>query len=102
MTYAWFSGTGGVFALLVGLVALAGMPMSMLFKEKFKAISGKQFIPEDYDGVFRFVPANRDGRLLLIMLGGVFNLLPFTLILLAVISHFQTLMRLVKVGNQLQ
>lgn len=93
MTYAWYAATGNTTALLVGSAALTGMPMSMLFKEKFQAVTGKPFLP-GYDGISRYLLANRDGRLFIIMLGGIFNLLPFTLILLAAVTHLQTLIRL--------
>lgn len=96
MTYAWFSSTGSTAALLLGSAALAGVPMSMLFKEKFQAVTGKQYIPELYDGISGYLPANRDGRLFLVMLGGFFNLIPATLTALAAISHLQAIIRLVR------
>ena len=70
MAYAWHSATGHPAALLVGAAALAGMPLSMLFKEKFRNAFGRPFIPEDYDGWLRYAPVNRDGRLFVVMLGG--------------------------------
>lgn len=94
MSYACYSTTGHPLALLIGVAALTGLPMSMLFKEKYNTLTGKAFIPEINDGVFRYLPANRDGRLFIIMLGGIFNLLLPTLVLLAAITHFQTLLRL--------
>lgn len=96
MAYAWHSATGQPAALLAGAAALAGMPLSMLFKEKFRNAFGKPFIPEAYDGWLRYVPANRDGRLFVVMLGGVFNQLPAALVLLAAVSHLQVLVRLYK------
>ena len=97
MACAWYSATNSTTALLVSAAALAGMPMSMLFKEKYHSLTGKPFLPELHDGVFRYLPANRDGRLFIVMLGGIFNLLPATLIILAVVAHLQTFLRLYKV-----
>ncbi|NLJ77191.1 MAG: NTP transferase domain-containing protein [Peptococcaceae bacterium] len=94
MTYGWYSVTTGGVALLVGAAALIGAPMSMLFKEKFHALMGKPYIPETHDGLCRYLPANRDGRLFIIMLGGILNLVPAALVLLAVITHLQTAFRL--------
>jgi len=45
----------------------------------------------------RYFPANRDGRLFIIMLGGILNLLPAALVLLAVGTHLQTFIRLYNV-----
>ena len=94
MTYAWYSASENPTAFLVGAIALLGAPMSMLFKEKFQAITGNTFVPELHDGPTRYLPSNRDGRLFIIMLGGIFNLIPATLIVLALITHIQTIFRL--------
>jgi choline kinase/phosphatidylglycerophosphate synthase len=94
IAYAWYSATNSPAALLVAAAALTGMPMSMLFKEKFHSLTGKPYLPELDDGIFHYLPANRDGRLFVIMLGGIFNLLPAALLILAVVAHFQTFMRL--------
>ncbi len=94
MAYAWYSTAGNAMVLLVSMATLAGLSMSMLLKEKFHALTGKPFLPEVHDGIFRYLPGNRDGRLFIIMLGGIFNLIPATLILLAVVTHLQTLVRL--------
>mgnify|MGYP001157629772 CR=1 FL=1 len=94
MTYSWYATSQSPTALIVGAIALVGTPMSMLFKEKFQALTGQTFVPEVHDGPTRYLPVNRDGRLLIIMLGGIFNQIPATLIFLAVITHLQTMFRL--------
>lgn len=94
MGYLWYSNAGEILALIVSAAALAGAPMSMLFKEKFRSILGKPFISEEYDGIIGYFAANRDGRLFIIMLGGIFNIVPLTLAFLAVVSHLQTFYRL--------
>jgi CDP-L-myo-inositol myo-inositolphosphotransferase len=71
--------------------------MSMLFKEKYRNVFGRPFISEVNDGVMRYFAANRDVRLFIIMLGGIFNILPVSLIFLAAITHLQTLYRLYNV-----
>lgn len=88
-------------ALAVSLLALSGQPFSMMIKEKYKNLTGRTYIPEEDDGLFRYMPANRDGRLFMIMLGGLFNLIPLTLAILAVISHGQTIMRLIRIRKKL-
>lgn len=94
MGYAWYVHSGSMWALLVTAAALAGAPMSMIVKEKYQAITGKTYVPEEHDGISRYLPANRDGRMFLIMLGGIFNLVPATVLLLGAMTHIQTLIRL--------
>jgi len=95
MSYAWYLTSENPLAvLLISAAALMGLPLSMLFKEKYKTVTGKPYLPEINDGKLRYLPANRDGRLFLIMLGGILNLIPVTLIILAVVTHLQTLSRL--------
>lgn len=69
MTYAWYTAAADPLALGIGAAALTGIPLSMLFKEKFHALTGKPYIPEIHDGITRYLPANRDGRLFIIFLG---------------------------------
>ena len=97
MIYGWYIATGSGMALAVGVAALTGAPMSMLFKEKFHALTGKPYLPETHAGPCRYLPANRDGRLFIIMLGGIFNLIPAALAILAVITHVQAVFRLGRV-----
>jgi CDP-L-myo-inositol myo-inositolphosphotransferase len=102
MAYGWCTQTENpAIALIVSLLALSGQPLSMMLKEKYKTLTGRTFIPEQDDGLFRYVPANRDGRLFLVMLGGLFNLIPVTLVVLAVVSHGQTITRLVLLRHKL-
>ena len=66
--------------------------MSMLFKKI--SCSGVNTLTEVHDGIFQYLPANRDGRLFIVMVGGIFKLLPAALVFLAVITHLQTFCRL--------
>ncbi|HHW06415.1 MAG TPA: NTP transferase domain-containing protein [Clostridia bacterium] len=102
MVYGWYAQAAHPSALVFGVLALTGIPMSMLFKEKYHALTGSTYIPELHDGVLHYLPANRDGRLFLIMLGGIFNQVPLVLILLALITHLQALARLVKARQLMQ
>jgi choline kinase/phosphatidylglycerophosphate synthase len=86
--------TNSTSVLLVAAAALTGVPMSMLFKEKFHSLIGEPYLPEIYDGIFRYIPANRDGRLFIVMLGGIFNQPLATLVILAAVAHIQTFIRL--------
>lgn len=95
MAYAWYGTTEhSTAALLVSAAALTGLPLSMLFKEKYRNLTGKPYLPEIHDDRLRYLPANRDGRLFIIMLGGILNQIPASLVILAVVSHLQTLFRL--------
>jgi len=96
MAYAWYASSGNLTALLVSAAALTGIPMSMLFKEKFQNVGNRPYLPEVHDGIFRYLPGNRDGRLFIIMLGGILNWIPAALVLLAMITHVQTIIRLWK------
>jgi len=96
MAWAWFLKNQSLAVLLISAAALAGLPMSMLIKEKYHALTGKTYIPWLNDGLFRYLPTNRDGRLFLIMLGGIFNQIPATLIVLAVTTHLQSVGRLIR------
>ena len=80
--------------LLVSFLALMGTPMSMLCKEKFYSAFGVPFVPDQMDGWTRYLPANRDGRLFIIMVSGILNQVLYGLLALGVITNFQTLYRL--------
>jgi len=97
MAVAWFAEASSPYALAISALALTGLPMSMLVKEKFHALTGKQYISEEYDGFFHYIPMNRDGRLFLVFLGGLFNLIGPALAILAVLTHLQTIYRLIRI-----
>lgn len=100
MAWAWLGEGASFWAWLVSAAALTGIPMSMLIKEKYHALTGRTFIPEECDGFSRFLPANRDGRLFIIMLGGIFHLVPLALGMLAAVSHLQALIRLYRLRQR--
>ena len=80
--------------LFVALMALIGSVMSMLSKEKFHSEFGSPYIPDLYDGWTRYLPSNRDGRLFIVFLGGIFDQVFPALIVLAILSNFHALYRL--------
>ena len=101
MAWSWFAKAGSLAVLFVSAAALTGMPMSMLLKEKYHSLTGKVYLPWQDDGLLELLPANRDGRLFIIMLGGVLNLIPATLVILAVVTHLQAVGRLIKLRKLL-
>ncbi|MGI6097415.1 MAG: sugar phosphate nucleotidyltransferase [Dethiobacteria bacterium] len=81
--------------LLAGFLALTASPFSMLVKEKFVNLTGREYNSFELEGYLSYFPVNRDGRLAIIMLGGLFNQLLGTLILLAILSNLQVVYRFV-------
>lgn len=80
--------------LFVSTMALIGCALSMLSKEKFQSLFGRPYLPDIYDGWTRYLPSNRDGRLFIVFLGGIFNQVFVALIALAILSNFQAIYRL--------
>ncbi|NLC11415.1 MAG: NTP transferase domain-containing protein [Firmicutes bacterium] len=87
--------------LLAGFFALTASPFSMLSKEKYTNLTGKEYIPSELEGRFSYLPINRDGRIAIIMVGGLLNQLTLTLIVLAVLTNLQIIIRLIVVRKQL-
>ncbi|MBI4640540.1 MAG: CDP-alcohol phosphatidyltransferase family protein [Candidatus Tectomicrobia bacterium] len=97
MTYYASTFMGSATVWVLGLLVMMGIPMSMLEKEKYQVLTGKPFLSKYHDGVLRFLPANRDGRLFMIMLGGVFDQVLLTLWVLMIATHLLALLRLKRV-----
>lgn len=92
----------GIFVWVIGFLALAGSLMSMLFKGKFAALTHKEYIPQQHEGWLAYIPDGRDGKLFIIMLGGILNQVLLALIVLAVITHFKAIARLIKLRPTLE
>lgn len=90
-----------LFVLLAGFLALTASPFSMLAKEKYTNLTGREYNPLELEGSLSYLPINRDGRLAVIMVGGVLNQLLLTLILLAFLSNLQVIIRLIVVRKHL-
>ncbi|MGI6553592.1 MAG: sugar phosphate nucleotidyltransferase [Bacillota bacterium] len=90
-----FAQGGQQAALFPAFLALAASPLSMLSKEKMKNLTGKEYYPQE-EGWLSYLPVNRDGRLAIIALGGIFNLEFIALWLLALMANLQVIYRLIK------
>jgi choline kinase/phosphatidylglycerophosphate synthase len=100
MTYVVYMDTGNLWIWLVGCIALIGSPMSMLAKEKYHALTGRTYLLE-YDKRSQFLPATRDVRLFIVMLGGILNQVTIALVVIAVITNMKAYFRLVDVRSDI-
>ncbi|OGF64084.1 MAG: hypothetical protein A2Y62_15570 [Candidatus Fischerbacteria bacterium RBG_13_37_8] len=80
--------------LIIAVMAMVGSFMSMISKEKFHSEYGAPYLQRMYDGWTQYLPSSRDGRLFIIFLGGVFNQVFPALVILALLTNFQALYRL--------
>ncbi len=94
LTFLSYVQKPSLFPIILGALALTGAPLSMLFKEKFKNIFKKDYLPQQEDRWANFLFANRDGRLFIIFLFVLFNLPFIGLIIISLNSHLLTLARL--------
>lgn len=92
---AWEGGLG-LWVLLFAALALLGAPMSMLMKEKFRNAAGRPYLPEGEGLLANLLLGNRDGRLFIIMLAGLFRTPLAGLVALGVTPHLLVFFRLVK------
>lgn len=96
MAAGLISAQGGQLTVLFpAFLALAASPLSMLSKEKLKNLTGKEYYPQE-EGWLSYLPVNRDGRLAIIALGGIFNLGFIALWFLAIMANLQVIYRLIK------
>ncbi len=98
MTYVVYMDRGNLWIWLVGCIALIGSPMSMLAKEKYHALTGRTYLLE-YDKRSQFIPATRDVRLFIVMLGGILNQVILALVVIAVITNMKAYFRLMDVRS---
>jgi len=89
MTYHVFSKQGIVTSILVGLAALAGSFMVSYTRTRAKSDLGIVF----KSGISGYA-ANRDVRLFIVMLGGIFNQVFACLVVLAVLTNFVVVTRI--------
>lgn len=57
--------------MLIVFGALAGAPLSMMLKDRYRIATGHPWRGTEADGFSRYMLATRDGRLLLVMIGGL-------------------------------
>jgi CDP-L-myo-inositol myo-inositolphosphotransferase len=93
--YAWFAGAGAS-AVAFGFAALAGNSLSMLVKEKYGTQFQRPWVSER-EGRWRWALLGRDGRLFLALLAGVTGQIEWVLAYLAVGTHVQAGVRLVRI-----
>ena len=101
IVYSSYVLSGSFSIILVGLVALIGMPLSSVHRAKFLAEAKRNYLDED-DGLLRYLPHSRDVRLFVIFLGGVLNQLALAIYFLAIIPNLVTLLRLYTVKKALE
>lgn len=88
-------------AVAAALAAAAGAPLSALMKDRMQALwrerrGNRRYNPLQDDPVWlRLLPANRDGRMLLILLAGLAGRPLWALIALALVTHVAAIGRLV-------
>jgi len=77
------------------LTAVAIAPMSMILKDRFQLATGHKWQSELDDGAARVLLATRDGRLFIVFLGGLSNLLAPALAFVAITGTLLLVWRLV-------
>lgn len=87
--------------LVIVLMAVAMAPMSMILKDRFQLATGRKWKSELDDGAARVLFATRDGRLFVLFLGGLLNLLAPALAFVAITGTLLLVWRLVLVWIQM-
>jgi CDP-L-myo-inositol myo-inositolphosphotransferase len=85
--------------LLTTLLTLMGSGMSMMSRDVFFRSFGRRYSPIDMDGAAKFLFAGRDGRLFLIILGGVTNQVLRAMAILAVTMNLLSIYRLLTISR---
>jgi len=103
LVYYAFLRTRSLWALVLGTAALAATPLSMTLKDRFYLYFGSPYNSRRMDGIIKFLLPNRDGRLFLIMIGGIVPRLVLpVLLLLAVSSNVQIVSRVLLIRKKLE
>ncbi|MBE3591229.1 MAG: NTP transferase domain-containing protein [Firmicutes bacterium] len=95
---AWVYAPGAAVVVWTALAALAGMPLSALMKDRLRLLSGadRRYNPlADDPAWLRWIPANRDGRCLVVCILGLLGAPWAALAALALLTHALALGRLV-------
>ena len=99
--YYVITGSPQSWELVIVLIAVAIAPMSIILKDRFQLATGHKWQSELDDGVARMLLATRDGRLFVLFLGGLLNLLAPALAFVAITGALLLLWRLVLVWIQM-
>ena len=81
--------------LAIVLMAVTIAPMSMILKDRFQLATGRKWRSELDDGASRILLATRDGRLFVLFVGGLLNLLAPALAFVAITGMLLLVWRLV-------
>ncbi len=100
MGYYAYTLSPGWLPIALTVTAIFGIPLSMALKDRYRLAFGRSFTSQTDDGWTRYLLPNRDGRLLVVMLGGVTGLVLPALAFIAGVSHLVFLRRLWRVGAQ--
>jgi CDP-L-myo-inositol myo-inositolphosphotransferase len=93
--------SGSVVAALAVFGALAGAPFSMMLKDRYRIMTGNTWRSTEADGLSRYMLATRDGRLFLVMIGGLTGMLLITTAYTAVATLALLAWRMVLVRREL-
>jgi hypothetical protein len=93
MVYASYMLSGSFIIVLVGFMAVFGLPLSSIHRAKFLAEAKRNYLNED-DGLLRYLPYSRDVRLFAVFLGGILNKVDLAIYFLALVPNLVALLRL--------
>lgn len=103
LIYYAYLRTQTLWVLILGAMTLAATPLSMVLKDRFNLLFGRPYNSTRMDGIVRFFLPNRDGRLFLVMIGGIIpKLLLPVLFLLAFSSNIQIITRVLFIKRKLE
>lgn len=92
MVYASYMLSGSFIIVLVGFMAVFGLPLSSMHRAKFLAETKRNYLSED-DGPLRYLPYSRDVRLFAVFLGGILNKVDLAIYFLALVPNLVALLR---------
>lgn len=101
IVFALFKTSGSLSAFLWGGLALIGLPLSSIHRAKFRAETGRNYLPEE-DGFLRVLPYSRDVRLFVVFLGAVFGRIDFVLYYLSIVPNVVSIIRFRRVKKAME
>ncbi len=97
--YAYTIAPGWVPVMLT-VAAVFGIPLSMAFKDRYRIAFGRSYTSQSDDGWAQYLLPNRDGRLFIVMLGGVTGMILPALAFVTFAAHLVFFRRLWLVGRR--
>jgi len=101
LTWGWYSATGRGWIWALAALALAGSPLSMIVKDRFHLLTGRRYVPVEHERLLANLPSGRDGRLFLVMLGGVTGIVPAAVGAIAALSFTTAIVRIIVLRSEL-